>query len=95
MRVERGRRYELRHNTNATALICAAGLLFPACLDRSTVSRCVCSVQTSLNCAAVAARKKHLGFLGSNFKGRAGHCQQYSVFLFHSFHLPVHLAKAP
>jgi len=31
MRVERGRRYELRHNTNATALICAAGLLFPAC----------------------------------------------------------------
>lgn len=32
MRVERGRRYELRHNTNATALICAAGLLFPAYL---------------------------------------------------------------
>ena len=31
MRVERGRRYELRHNTNATALVCAAGLLFPAC----------------------------------------------------------------
>ena len=31
--------------------------------------------------------KKRLGFLGSNFKGRARHCQQYGVFLFHSSHL--------
>ena len=46
MRVERGRRYELRHNTNATALICAAGLLFPAYCRLSG-----CQQVVSLSCA--------------------------------------------
>lgn len=45
-----------------------AGLLFPACLDRSTVSRCVCSAQTSLNCAAVAVRKKTPRIFGEQFQ---------------------------